>query len=171
MPYCAGIPIGKPGNCMPCMAKGYSREGCGNHGDLYCKPETTLGQGPTGLCQGETDQYPYAFKISSVVDLSSESSSEIAESLVNVGPLSVLLNAGRLQFYNSGVVNPSRCDPDGLNHAVLAVGFGTDPTEGDYFIIKNSWGTKWGEQGYFRIARADGKGTCGINTHVFSGQV
>ena len=83
----------------------------------------------------------------------------------------MLLNASKLQFYDSGVFNPDRCNPETLNHAVLNVGFGTDATDGDYFIIKNSWGEKWGEQGYFRIARTEGAGTCGINTHVFSGLV
>ena len=171
MPYCAGIPMGKPGNCLPCMATGYSWKGCGNHSDLYCKPETTMGQGPTALCKGQTEEFPFQFKISSIVDLSSQSSSDIAASLVGVGPLSVLLNASKLQWYNSGVSNPSRCDPDGLDHAVLIVGFGSDAVEGDYFIVKNSWGVKWGEEGYFRIARSEGAGTCGINTHVFTGLV
>ena len=83
----------------------------------------------------------------------------------------MLLNASKLQFYDSGVFNPDRCYPETLNHAVLNVRFGTDATDGDYFIIKNSWGEKCGEQGYFRIARAEGAGTCGINTHVFSGLV
>jgi C1A family cysteine protease len=83
----------------------------------------------------------------------------------------VLLNASKLQFYDSGVFNPYRCNPETLNHAVLNVGFCTDTTDGDYFIIKNSWGEKWGEKGYFRIARTEGAGTCGINTHVFSGLV
>lgn len=91
--------------------------------------------------------------------------------LVAIGPLSVLINASRLSYYKSGVWNPSRCDPDSLDHAVLLVGYGSDSIEGDYYIVKNSWGVKWGEEGYFRIARTEGAGTCGIHTHVVSGLV
>lgn len=49
------------------------------------------------------------------------------------------------------------------NHAVLLVGYGTDEeTKEDYWLVKNSWGTKWGEDGYFRILR--GHDECGIES-------
>jgi cathepsin F len=57
-----------------------------------------------------------------------------------------------------------------LDHAVLIVGYGTDVDLGmDYWIVKNSWGQNFGEDGYFRILR--GEGTCGINTAVTSAVV
>jgi cathepsin F len=80
-----------------------------------------------------------------------------------IGPLSVALNAELLQFYHKGVFNPIFCNPKSLDHAVLLVGWGTEGSK-PYWIVKNSWGVDWGEQGYFRIIR--GKGACGINTQV-----
>ncbi len=46
---------------------------------------------------------------------------------------------------------------------MTAVGYGTDTTAGqEYIIVKNSWGAEWGEKGYIYIAAVDGKGICGI---------
>lgn len=86
---------------------------------------------------------------------------------LNQGPVAVQLNAKARSFayYRHGVLDDAECEPDG-NHAVLAVGYGTDKRTGkEYFIIKNSWGSGWGEGGYARIAANRDKfwrGMCGI---------
>jgi len=74
------------------------------------------------------------------------------KSAVNQQPISVTVNAGQLQFYANGVVTGS-CSGR-TNHAVMAVGYGTDGLS--YFKIRNSWGTGWGERGYIRLSQNGG---------------
>lgn len=78
------------------------------------------------------------------------------------GPVAVGINAGPLMNYNGGVVQT--VEPRVTDHAVSIVGFGTDDKEGDYWIVRNSWGTYWGENGFFRIVR--GKNALGIESEV-----
>ena len=48
------------------------------------------------------------------------------------------------------------------------VGYGTDPTEGDYWIIRNSWGTWWGENGYMKLKR-EADAPCGTDNTPLMG--
>ena len=62
------------------------------------------------------------------------------------------------QLYTGGVIDSELCGTS-LNHGVLVVGY-----EEDYWIVKNSWGPEWGEEGYVRIRfEEEGPGICGIN--------
>jgi hypothetical protein len=93
------------------------------------------------------------------------SETDMANWLYTLGPLSVCLDANSMQYYTGGVDDPTYCNPNYIDHCVTLVGYGVDATSGKQFWkIKNSWGTSWGEQGYYRLVR--GKGACGINSAV-----
>lgn len=94
----------------------------------------------------------------------------IKETLFKTGPLAVALNATPLQFYFGGIFHPWKvaCNPKGLNHGVLLVGYGEENGK-KYWIVKNSWGKSWGEKGFFRMLR--GTGECGINNHVLTAKL
>jgi len=67
-------------------------------------------------------------------------------------PLSVCVDATNWSSYDSGIF--SNCGVWNLNHAVLIIGY-TD----DYWIVKNTWGTTWGEKGYIRLKHGN---TCAL---------
>jgi cathepsin L len=84
-----------------------------------------------------------------------------------VGPISVAMDASHMSFqlYHSGVYDPFLCSSTKLDHGVLVVGFGAESgifSNKDYWLVKNSWGPGWGDQGYFKIVRKGNK--CGIAT-------
>ena len=66
------------------------------------------------------------------------------------------------EHYSFGIITDDNTCGTDLDHAVLAVGYGVDNGQ-PYYLVKNSWGEDWGEDGYFRIGmNGDGPGVCGI---------
>ena len=98
-------------------------------------------------------------KVKSFKDVSQDTSGSQLQAALAKGPVSVAIEADQFvfQFYTGGVIT-SGCGSN-LDHGVLAVGYGSDNGQ-DYFIVKNSWGPSWGDQGYVKIAPDQ----CGVTT-------
>ena len=81
---------------------------------------------------------------------------------IAAGPVAVMLDVNRnFQLYKSGVINDKTCGIN-VNHATLAVGYNTQAGS-NYYIVKNSWGTSWGEHGFYRITiTGNDAGVCGF---------
>ncbi|KAM8708945.1 hypothetical protein ACLKA7_015849 [Drosophila subpalustris] len=91
-------------------------------------------------------------KVVNIVGVPSGNEPQLANAVAEKGPISVAIDASLFQNYRGGVFNQPSCNGR-VNHAVLVVGYGTDKNGGDYWIVKNSWGSNWGENGYIRMAR------------------
>lgn len=100
--------------------------------------------------------------ITGIITIPQDNVALLQDALLSVGPISVAIDAeDDFQFYKSGIYESTSCSQTELDHAVTAVGFGETPQGKKYYIIKNSWGTDWGEDGYIYFS-ADIPNMCGI---------
>jgi len=104
--------------------------------------------------------------MSSFVDIKRGSIEGLQQALATIGPISVAMDASHMSFqhYKTGVYDEPKCSSIKLDHGVLAVGYGGEGGQ-EYWIIKNSWGTVWGDEGYFKIVKSS-RNMCGIATQA-----
>lgn len=100
---------------------------------------------------------------------------KLAEAVTNHGPVFIGIDAdSRLfMFYKAGVLKIDNCPTrrQDMDHAMVIVGYGYDNVvRAPYWIIKNSWGTKWGENGYLRLAKDSGN-MCGVASMAYYGKL
>lgn len=128
--------------------KSYPYEG--KQGDCRFNPET-VGAEDTGF-----------------IDIDQGNEHALKNGSASVGPISIAIDASHFsfQFYRMGVYDEPNCSSTQLDHGVLLVGYGVEKgKEGeldkDYWLVKNSWGERWGEKGYVRMSR-NKNNQCGV---------
>ena len=112
---------------------------------------------------GDCQDFEPVFKNSGYNLVESGSPKQMIAALQNVPVTAGVAVNEKLQFYKEGIFD-SDCG-DFINHTVLVVGYGRDDALGqDFWLVKNSWGPDWGEEGYFRLVReqTEGVGMCMI---------
>ncbi|XP_034097275.1 cathepsin S-like [Gymnodraco acuticeps] len=158
-----------PQNLVDCSGK-YGNRGCNggfmNQAFKYVIDNQGIDSEASYPYKGQDQQCQYnpsfrAANCSSYSFLPEGNEASLKEAIANIGPISVAIDAERptFRFYRSGVYDDPSCTQK-INHAVLAVGYGSLNGQ-DYWLVKNSWGTSYGEQGYIRMAR-NKQNQCGI---------
>lgn len=158
-------------NLVDCSAV-YGNNGCNgglmDNAFKYIKDNGGIDTEKTYPYEGKDDTCRYNAKNSGAtdkgfVDIPEGNENKLKLALATVGPTSVAIDASHesFQFYSTGVYYEPQCDSQNLDHGVLAVGYGTDEKGQDYYIVKNSWGTSWGDDGYVKMAR-NKDNHCGI---------
>lgn len=116
-----------------------------------------------GYCK--EDQVEPIVKLQGYVNVTSGDLQALTFALAHQGPVSVGIDASHksLSFYSHGVYYEEQCGntPDDLDHAVLAVGYGKMGDQ-SYWLIKNSWSTYWGNDGYVLMSQKNNN--CGVTT-------
>merc|ERR1711945_82063 len=128
----------------------------------------TAGNGNTGSCEYDYNGMPPSVGLSGYTILEANNQEAVMQHLAEVGPLAVAVYASGWGAYSGGIYDGCSYDSNiALNHAVQLVGYGSD-ADGDYWIVRNSWGAGWGEDGYIRLRR-DATAQCGTDSSPMDG--
>jgi len=108
------------------------------------------------------NQANVAATISSANNAFGGSEQQMAANLASTAPFSIIVDASSWQYYTGGILPAAQCGSS-LDHAVIAAGY--DLTN-QFWNVRNSWGSGWGENGYIRLQF--GQNTCGLTSEVMT---
>lgn len=116
--------------------------------------------------QMNTCSYNSALAVVSITSVNSVPRDEksLMAAVSSKGPIAAAVDASHYSFqlYSSGIYDEPSCSSTYIDHGVGVVGYGSEG-QSDYWIVKNSWGSSWGENGYIRMSR-NKNNQCGIAT-------
>jgi cathepsin L len=116
-----------------------------------------------GVCNTTGTHSPSA-TIAGYVQLNANDATSLLNAVASLCPIAVSVDASNWSLYKSGIYNGcNQVNPD-IDHAVVLTGYGVDASSGNtqYWTVRNSWGTGWGEAGYIRLYRGPNE-TCGTD--------
>nr|XP_021140803.1 digestive cysteine proteinase 1 isoform X2 [Columba livia] len=135
------------------------------HGGIATTESYGTYKGQNGLCH--YNQSEMLAKITGYVNVTSGNITAVKAAIYKHGPVAVSIDASHktFSFYSNGIYYEPKCanKSGSLDHAVLAVGYGVLQGE-TYWLIKNSWSTYWGNDGYILMAMRDNN--CGVATEA-----
>lgn len=121
----------------------------------------TSGEGKSGECKQDAGKGKV--KVTNWWNVLDNDPAQLKAAIAQ-GPVTVSIQADTIvfQYYAGGILSSPLCGTK-LDHGVTAVGYGTENGR-EFYIVRNSWGPDWGEQGYIRMGIQEGAGICGIQT-------
>jgi hypothetical protein len=134
-----------------------------SQGGYFVEEQTYPYTAVDGSCYYTTDMNSRAF-VSDVASPANPTEDTILNICYELGPVLCRIDASQASFqlYKGGIYDEPACSSTDLNHAVVTIGYGSvAPT--DYWIVRNSFGVGWGEDGYIRMIR-NHNNQCGIAT-------
>ena len=126
------------GKCMSCKPNKEFMDKC----DASVPPNS-------GQCCSITNARVY--KVNGYGAITNKNINSIKREIYTHGPVATSISAEPLETYTGGIFNPAVAPPIQVDHVVSIVGWGTEGKLA-YWIVRNSWGTYWGEDGFFRVA-------------------
>lgn len=125
----------------------------------FCLDSDYVYTGFDGECK--FGRFNHFGSISKYVNIVEDDEDDLADKVEKYGPVAVAIDASTYSFklYSGGIYDEPSCSPRNLDHGVGCIGFGSENGI-KYWIVKNSWGTDWGEDGYVRMIWKNNQ--CGI---------